>query len=132
MRPLFAHPDFVKAAIAACVCAAAACAHAGDTLSKIRETKVITIAHREASVPFSYLDGNGKPVGYAVELCQKLAEAVRRELKLPHLDIHYLPVTSTTRIPAIAEGQADLECGSTTNNAERRKQVAFTVPHFVA
>ena len=132
MRPLNIYPEFARAAIAACLCAAAASANAGDTLSKIRETQSITIAHREASMPFSYLDGNKRPVGYAVDLCLKLAEAVRRELKLPHLNIRYLPVTPSTRIPAIVEGQADLECGSTTNNAERRKQVAFTIPHFVA
>lgn len=106
-------------------------AHA-DTLSKIRETQTITIAHRESSVPFSYFDENKKPVGYANDLCLKIAEAVRRELKLPQLNIRYLAVTSSNRIPAIVEGKADLECGSTTNNAERRKQVAFTIPHFIS
>jgi len=107
-------------------------AHATDTLAKIRDKQTITIAHREASIPFSYLDQNGKPVGYAVDLCLKVAEAVRRELKLSHLKVDFLAVSTTTRIPAIAEGKADLECGSTTNNAERRKQVAFTIPHFIA
>ncbi len=110
----------------------AACAHAEDTLAKIRNTHTITIAHREASLPFSYLDASGKPIGYAVDLCLKIADAVRRELKLSQLDIVYLAVTPSTRIGAISEGKADLECGSTTNNAERRKQVAFTIPHFVA
>jgi ABC-type amino acid transport substrate-binding protein len=105
---------------------------AADTLSKIRDTRTITIAHREASLPFSYLDDNKKPIGYAVDLCVKIADAVRRELKLPQLNIVYIPVTPANRIPSIVEGRADLECGSTTNNAERRKQVAFTVPHFVA
>lgn len=109
-----------------------AAAPANDTLAKIRETRTIVIAHREASVPFSYLDDNKRPVGYAVDLCLKVAEAVKRELKLPQLNVTYLAVTSSNRIPAIAEGKADLECGSTTNNAERRKQVAFTIPHFVA
>lgn len=132
MRPQFALPDFAKATIAACLCATAVLAHAGDTLSKIREAQTIIIAHREASLPFSYLDGNKKPVGYAVDLCLKIADAVRRELKLQHLNIRYLPVTPSTRISAIVDGQADLECGSTTSNAERRKQVAFTIPHFVA
>ncbi|HVL75722.1 MAG TPA: amino acid ABC transporter substrate-binding protein [Noviherbaspirillum sp.] len=103
-----------------------------DTLAKIRASQAITIAHREASLPFSYLDANKKPVGYAVDLCHRIAEAVRRELKLPALQINYLLVTPSTRIPAIAEGKADLECGSTTNNAERRKEVAFTIPHFIA
>jgi glutamate/aspartate transport system substrate-binding protein len=108
------------------------CAHAAGTLTKIAETQVITIAHREASVPFSYLDENSKPIGYSVDLCLTIADAVKRQLKLPQLEIKYLPVTSSNRIPAIAEEKADLECGSTTNNAERRKQVAFTIPHFVA
>lgn len=107
-------------------------ANAGDTLAKIREKNTITIAHRESSIPFSYLDDNKVATGYAVELCQKIAEAVKRELKLPQLNIDYVPVSSSTRIPTIVEGKADLECGSTTNNAERRNQVAFTIPHFVA
>jgi ABC-type amino acid transport substrate-binding protein len=106
-------------------------AHA-NTLETIRNSQKIVIAHREASLPFSYLDADKKPVGYAVDLCLRIAEAVKRELKLPQLRIEYLPVTPSTRIPAIADGKADLECGSTTNNAERRKQVAFTIPHFVA
>lgn len=121
-----------KAGAAAALCLVMASAHAGDTLSRIRETQTITIAHREASLPFSYLDANKKPIGYAIDLCLKIADAVRRELKLGQLNIQYLPVTPTTRIPAIVEGKADLECGSTTNNAARRKQVAFTIPHFVA
>jgi ABC-type amino acid transport substrate-binding protein len=107
-------------------------AQGADTLDTIRLTRTIHIAHRESSLPFSYLNENQVPVGYAVDLCKKIAGAVQRELKLPTLRIVYLPVTSVTRIPAIVEGKADLECGSTTNNAERRKQVAFTIPHFVA
>src|SRR6478672_5188257 len=106
--------------------------HAADTLAKIRYTQTITIAHREASLPFSYFDDNKKPIGYAVDLCLKIAYAIKRELKLSQLNVQYLAVTSSTRIPAIVDGKADLECGSTTNNAERRKQVAFTIPHFVA
>jgi ABC-type amino acid transport substrate-binding protein len=112
-------------------CFGVSASHA-DTLGKIRQTHTITIAHRDASVPFSYVDDDKKPVGYAVDLCLKIADAVRRELKLPQLNVEYLPVTSSNRIPAIVDGKADLECGSTTNNAERRKQVAFTIPHFVA
>ncbi len=103
-----------------------------DTLSKIRASQTITLATRDASLPFSYLDENKKPIGYSVDLCLKIAEAVKRELKLPKLDIVFLSVTPSTRIPAIVEGKADLECGSTTNTAERRKTVAFTIPHFVA
>lgn len=118
--------------LTALFCAASALAQAGDTLAKIRETQTITIAYREASLPFSYLDDNKKPIGYAIDLCLKIADAVKREWKLPKLDVAYIPVTPSSRIPAIMEGKADLECGSTTNNAERRKQVAFTIPHFVA
>lgn len=122
----------IRTGLAALLCVASTLAQAGDTLAKIRETQTITIAHREASLPFSYLDDNKKPIGYAVDLCLKIADAVKRELKLPKLDVAYLAVTPSSRIPAIMEGKADLECGSTTNNAERRKQVAFTIPHFVA
>ncbi|MFZ6771080.1 amino acid ABC transporter substrate-binding protein [Undibacterium sp. SXout7W] len=103
-----------------------------DTLSHIKETQTLTIAHREASLPFSYLSDNQVPVGYAMDICLKIADAIKKELKLPQLKISYLLVNSSTRIPAIVEGKADLECGSTTNNVERRKQVAFTIPHFFA
>lgn len=123
----------IRAGIATLLCCAVPLlAQAGDTLAKIRATQTITIAHREASLPFSYLDDNKKPIGYAVDLCVKIADAIKRELKLPKLDVVYLAVTPSSRIPAIVDGKADLECGSTTNNVERRKQVAFTIPHFVA
>ncbi|MEX8192407.1 amino acid ABC transporter substrate-binding protein [Comamonas guangdongensis] len=101
-------------------------------LEKIKAAGRIVIAHRESSIPFSYWDANKQPVGYAVDLCRKIAEAVRLQLQLPSLPVEYLAVTSASRIPAIAEGKASLECGSTTNNAERRKQVDFTIPHYVA
>ena len=114
------------------LCTVSMAAHADDTLAKIGETKTITIAYRESSIPLSYLDDRKAATGYAVELCQRIAQAVKQELKLSQLNIVYIPVSSSTRIPAIVEGKADLECGSTTNNAERRKQVAFTIPHFYA
>lgn len=107
-------------------------AYATDTMARIKETQTVTIAHREASFPFSYLSENKKPIGYSVDICLKIVDALKRELKLPHLAVNYLLVTPSTRIPAIVEGKADIECGSTTNNAERRKQVNFTVPHFFA
>lgn len=106
--------------------------HAAETLAKIRDTQTVTIAHREASIPFSYLDDNKKPIGYAIDLCLRVADAIKRDLKLSQLNVKFIPVTPSNRIPTILEGKADLECGSTTNNAERRKQVAFTIPHFVA
>ena len=101
------------------------------TLKKIKDTNTITIGYRESSVPFSYLDDNQKPVGFAMDICGKIVDAVKADLKLPGLDVKYVPVTSATRIPLIANGTVDLECGSTTNNAARQKQVAFTNSHFL-
>src|SRR6476469_6288218 len=91
---------------------------ADDTLSKIRDSKTIVIAHRESSVPFSYLDEQKQPVGYAMDLCMKVVEAIKRELKLSTLEVRYLPVTPSNRMQMIADGKADLECGSTTNTAD--------------
>jgi glutamate/aspartate transport system substrate-binding protein len=91
----------------------------------------IIIAHRESSVPFSYLDQNKKPVGYAVDLCLKIAEAVAKKMGVRDNGVDFLMVTPANRILAIEQGKADMECGSTTNNAERRQKVAFTVPHFI-
>lgn len=102
------------------------------TLQKVRDTGVITLAHRESSIPFSYLDANKRPVGYALELCLRVVEALRRDLRMPNLRVEYLAVTPAQRISSIAEGKADLECGNTTNTAARRKQAAFTVTHYFA
>ncbi|WP_407062200.1 amino acid ABC transporter substrate-binding protein [Caldimonas mangrovi] len=106
-------------------------ADAGPVLDRLRETGKIRLAHRESSVPFSYLDANKQPIGYAMDLCLKLAEAVRKKLELKTLAPEFVMVTPANRIQAIAEGRAEMECGSTTNNAERRKTVAFTVPHYI-
>jgi len=100
-------------------------------LDRIRSTGHIVLAHRETSVPFSYYDANKKPIGFAVDLCKDLAETVRKHLGMKTLEIVYLPVSTATRIQAVVDGKADLECGTTTNNAERREKVAFTVPHYV-
>ncbi len=107
-------------------------AHAQSMLEKIRSAREITVAHRDASIPFSYLDVNGQPIGYAMDLCLKVVDAIKRDLKLPALDVKYLKVTSSSRIPAIAQGQAALECGSTTNTAERRRSVDYTIAHFIS
>lgn len=101
------------------------------TLKKIKDTGAITIGYRESSVPFSYLDDNQKPIGYAMDLCYKIVDAVKKNLKLQKLEVKLNPVTSATRIPLMANGTTDLECGSTTNNLEREKQVSFTITHFV-
>jgi glutamate/aspartate transport system substrate-binding protein len=101
------------------------------TLKKIKETGAITLGHRESSVPFSYYDDKQQAVGYAMDLCHRIVDAVKAELKLAQLEVKLNPVTSATRIPLIANGTVDLECGSTTNNLEREKQVSFTITHFV-
>jgi len=101
------------------------------TLKKIRDSGSITIGHRDASIPFSYYDDKQQPVGYAVELCLKIVDAVKAELKMPKLDVKYQLVTSANRIPLMANGTIDLECGSTTNNLARQEQVWFTITHFV-
>jgi ABC-type amino acid transport substrate-binding protein len=112
--------------------APAARAQSGPVLDRVKAGGKIVIAHRESSVPFSYLDGNKKPVGYALDLCVRLAETVRKRLGAKSEDgVSLLMVTPANRIAAIAEGKADMECGSTTNNKERREKVAFTVPHFI-
>jgi glutamate/aspartate transport system substrate-binding protein len=101
------------------------------TLRKIKETGVINIGYRDSSIPFSYLDDNQKPIGFAIDICLKIVEAVKKELKLDKLTAEFNPVTSSTRIPLLANGTIDLECGSTTNNPDRLKQVAFTNTHFL-
>lgn len=104
---------------------------AQQVLERIQRTGHIVLAHREASVPFSFYDANRRPVGYAVDLCKDLAETVRKRLGMKSLVVDYLPVTTASRIEAIVSGKADLECGTTTNNAERRQKVAFTIPHYI-
>jgi glutamate/aspartate transport system substrate-binding protein len=118
------------AALAAIAIALPAAAQEG-TLKKIKDSGSITIGHRDASVPFSYYDDKQQPVGYAMDLCHRIVDAVKSELKMPKLDVKYQLVTSANRIPLMANGTIDLECGSTTNNLDRQKQVGFTITHFV-
>src|SRR6516162_3885460 len=101
------------------------------TLQKIKDVGGITLGHRESSVPFSYYDDNQRVIGYAMDLCYRIVDAVKFNLKMDKLEVQLNPVTSATRIPLIANGTVDLECGSTTNNTERQRQVWFTITHFV-
>jgi len=110
--------------------AAAAAAQEG-TLQKIKSSGSITIGHRDASLPFSYYDDKQQPIGYAMDLCHRIVDAVKAELKMPKLETKYQLVTSANRIPLMANGTIDLECGSTTNNLARQKEVSFTITHFV-
>ena len=101
------------------------------TLRKIKDTGGITLGYRDSSIPFSYLDDDQKPIGYAMDICYAIVEAVKKELKLDNLAVELVPVSSSTRIPLLANGAIDLECGSTTNNPERQRQVAFSYTHFL-
>ena len=101
------------------------------TLERIQARGSVVIAHREASIPLSYV-ADGKPVGYSLDVCHKVAEAIGRHLKIRDLKVEYVQVTSASRFEVIEKGQADMECGSTTNTAARRQRVAFTIPHFIA
>ncbi len=101
------------------------------TLKKIKDSGTITIGHRETSVPFSYLDEKQQPIGYSMDLCAAIVEEVKKELALPTLTVKYNPVTSQTRIPLMSNGTVDMECGSTTNNLTRQKQVSFAPITFV-
>jgi glutamate/aspartate transport system substrate-binding protein len=103
-----------------------------DTLKRVKDTGAITIGVREASVPFSYIDAQKQPQGYSIDLCLKVADAVKAELKMPRLDVRFLPVTSGNRIEMVKDGKVDLECGSTTNTRGRQKDVAFAYTTFVA
>ena len=118
------------ASIAASLLFASTGAQAADTLAKIAQSGKITLAYRESSVPFSYLEGPGKPIGMAVDLSNAVVEAVKKKLNKPDLQVALMPVTSQNRIPLITNGTIDLECGSTTNNTARGKEVAFAINHF--
>jgi glutamate/aspartate transport system substrate-binding protein len=118
-------------AVLAAVAFAAPLSAQEGTLKKIKDSGSITIGHRDASIPFSYYDDQQKPVGYAMDLCLRIADAVKADLKMPRLDVKYQLVTSANRIPLMANGTIDLECGSTTNNLARQEQVWFTITHFV-
>jgi glutamate/aspartate transport system substrate-binding protein len=109
-------------------------AQAGDltgTLRKIQDSNRLVLGVRDTAPPFSYLDQNQKVVGFAIDICLKIADAVKRELKRPDLAVAMEFVNSSSRIPLITNGTVDLECGTTTNNADRKKQVDFTNTHFL-
>ncbi len=102
----------------------------GQTMKKIAESNKITVSYREAAVPFSYLLGPDKPAGFAVDLTEAIIEDLRNKLSLPKLQVIYIPVNAQNRIPLLVEGAYDLECGSTTNNSARGKEVSFAISHF--
>jgi glutamate/aspartate transport system substrate-binding protein len=111
--------------------ASAAWSHA-DTLSSIRERGEFLLGHRESSSPFSYINEKGEAVGYSVDICLKLFEQIKLELKRPDLKVKYVPLKPADRIAAVKSGRVDVECGSTTNTVERQKDVAFSYTTFMA
>jgi glutamate/aspartate transport system substrate-binding protein len=124
--------------LAACLLTTAAFAQTGDneglspTLANIKATHVVRLGYRESSPPFSFLDQANRPIGYSLELCEAVVDEIGVEVDDPDLKIAYVKVTSDDRIQAVLQNKIDLECGSTTANAERAKQVAFSPLMFVA
>ncbi|MFL9924879.1 amino acid ABC transporter substrate-binding protein [Herbaspirillum lusitanum] len=103
-----------------------------ETLRHMRETRTIVLAYREGLLPISGMDANRQTTGYALELCLRIAEATRLQLKLPQLKVEYLAVDGNNRFTALTERRADIECGNTTNSAQRREKYAFSQPHLFA
>ncbi len=119
----------------AVVLIAASGAHAQEltgTLKKIKDSKSVVLGHRESSIPFSYVNKVGEPIGYSIDLCNAVVDEVSKELEGVEIAVNYKKVTAETRIPAVQSGEVDLECGSTTANFERKKEVAFSPIFFVA
>ncbi len=130
--PLFNSPlrhTLAVVAAAAFIWPAAQAQDGKPTLAKIAETGTMRVAYRESSVPFSYLD-NAKPIGFGVEICDRVVDAVKAKVKKPDLKIELQAVTSQNRIPLLMNGTIDIECGSTTNNKVRNEQVDFAINYF--
>jgi glutamate/aspartate transport system substrate-binding protein len=104
----------------------------GGTLQKIKDNNRIVLGVRDAATPFSYIDDRQNYIGFAIDLCLRIADAVKRDLKMPDLKVEMMPVVSSTRIPLMTNGTIDLECSATTNNVERQRQVAFTNTHYLS
>ncbi len=116
--------------MALCVGMLAAPAWAESTLDKVKASGTITLAYREASIPFSYLDDKAQPVGFGVDICDKVVDEIKKATGRADLKVQRQAVTSANRIPLVVNGTIDLECGSTTNNSDRAKQVAFAINYF--
>lgn len=123
------------AILAACLVAfavtPAGAAELYGTLKKVKEKGEIVMGHREASVPFAYIGPEGKPIGYSIDLCNKIIDKIKTDLKMPNLKVKLVPVTSQTRIPLLANGTIDIECGSTTNNLTRSQQIDYLAVTFI-
>lgn len=102
---------------------------AADTIAKIKKTGKVVIGYRESSDPISYIVA-GKPMGYAVDICNSFANELKKDLKMPALKVEYKAVTSSTRIPEMLAGNIDMECGTTTNSIQRQQQVSFSTNYY--
>ena len=125
------HAHRFLSALLVCAAPSSVFAQGSGTLEKIKSSRVIAIGHRESSIPFSYYDDKQQVVGYSQDVALRIVEAIKDELKLPSLQVKLVPVTSQNRIPLVQNGTVDFECGSTTNNLERQKQVAFSDTIFI-
>ena len=119
------------ALLAGCASAGGGTSAASMTLDRIKATKTVLLGYRESSVPFSFVDSSRAPAGYTVDLCQRVVEDLRRDLKLPDLQAKWVPVTVENRVSAVTAGTVDLECGSTTNTLSRQEQVDFSLTTFI-
>jgi glutamate/aspartate transport system substrate-binding protein len=124
-------PVTIALLLSAVLIAPASAQELTGTLKKVKETGAFTVGFRESSIPFSYLDDKQQPIGYAMDLCMRVVDAVKAEMKLPNLKVNLQPVTSSNRIPLLQNGTIDMECGSTTNSVQRQQQVAFGPTYFV-
>jgi glutamate/aspartate transport system substrate-binding protein len=124
-------PVIIALLLSAALVAPAAAQDLTGTLKKVKETGAFTVGFRESSIPFSYLDDKQQPIGYAMDLCMRVVDAVKADLKMPNLKVNLQPVTSSNRIPLLQNGTIDMECGSTTNSVQRQQQVAFGPTYFV-
>ena len=123
---------WIKGLVVLATTGCALLANAGPLLDKVKSEGRLTIAHRDASIPFSYLDAEGKPIGYAMDICRRMAQAIQTSLGLSQMPLDFLQVSSANRIEKVEKQEALLECGSTTNNASRREKVNFAIPHYIA
>lgn len=129
-RNCMKHLRIMAAALIVVGVAAVAPTVEAQTLKKVSDSNKITVSYRESSVPFSYMISPTKAVGFAVDLTEAIVDDVRAKLQRPNLEVIYMPVNAKTRIPMLIDGTYDLECGSTTNNSARGKEVSFAISHF--
>lgn len=131
---MFDHKKKLLALVVA-ACLSTSAAQADDltgTLKKIKESGTVTIGHRDASLPFSYLNDAQQPIGYSIELCQKIVDQIKVKIGEPNLKTEYVSVVAATRTPLLVNGTIDMECGVTTNTVERQKQISFLLTSYVA